>query len=103
MTEPRRRYNMFYRANAVSKKDKARILKENLFDEWVAWNVTDSTRFRAMNLAIDWRKQHPTETTTIAEMIAEYETIARINQDAATNEMANWCMGLIFNTTDVAN
>ncbi|MGA8222558.1 MAG: hypothetical protein WB780_12970 [Candidatus Acidiferrales bacterium] len=102
MTERERRHNMFYRANNGNKKAQAKILKDNLFDEWVSWNVGARNRLDACNFACQemsrMRIPHR-DNQVFDDIIAQYEAGAAKRVVEMTERMANACMDLLFGET----
>jgi len=88
-------YNMFQRANDGDTRAHAKIIKDNLFDVWVSWNVVQTRRFAAFKFAHDWLRTHP-DDGPLEKLISEYEATALNHEEIASQEMANWCMETMF-------
>ena len=94
-----RRLSLFGRANEGDKKAQAKILKDNLFDEWVDWNVQVRVRLDS----IDWAERMGFHGPEFFAELEEYENIHA--ECVATNDpcavifregIANSCMALLF-------
>jgi hypothetical protein len=98
MTYTEKQKSLFARASDGNKKAQAKILRDNLFDEWVNWNVQVRTVLDACDFACQISRigiQRP-NNDSFDKLFDDYMTVAAMHIDEATEKMANACMETLF-------